>query len=82
MPRSRPPYPEEFRAEAIALVKSGGESVAQIAKDLGISDQTLRNWVVQDDVDGGRNNGVSSDERSELGRLRKENRVLPRSARC
>lgn len=42
MPRTRPPYPPEFRAEAIRLVKSSGESIRQVAKDLGISDQTLR----------------------------------------
>jgi transposase len=76
VPRPRPPYPPEFRAEAIRLVKASGESVAQVAKDLGISDQTLRNWIAQDDVDAGRKSGVTSDERAELGRLRKENRVL------
>ena len=54
MPRSRPPYPPEFRAEAIRLVKASGESIPRIAKDLGISGQTLRNWVAQDDVDAGR----------------------------
>ena len=41
-------------AEAIRLAKTSGESIARIAKDLGISDQTLRNWVSQDDVDAGR----------------------------
>ena len=51
MPRSRPPYPPEFRAEAIRLVKTSGDPLRQIAKDLGVSDQTLRNWVKQDDVD-------------------------------
>ncbi len=51
MPRSRPPYPEEFRAEAVRLVESSGEPITRIAKDLGISDQTLRNWVAQDDLD-------------------------------
>ncbi len=76
MPRSRPPYPDEFRAEAVRLVKAGDDSVAQIAKDLGISDQTLRNWVAQDDVDAGKKPGLKSDERAELGQLRKENRKL------
>jgi transposase len=51
VPRTRPPYPPEFRAEAVRLVKSSGETISQIAKDLGISDQTLRNWVGQDNVD-------------------------------
>ncbi len=77
MPRSRPPYPEEFRREAVALVRSSSDrSVPQIAKDLGISGQTLRNWVKQAEVDRGARHGLSSDEREELGRLRRENRVL------
>jgi transposase len=76
VPRSRAPYPPEFRAEAVRLVKSTGESIPQIAKDLGISDQTLRNWVRQDDVDAGRKTGLTSDERARLRELEKENRRL------
>jgi transposase len=77
MSRSRPPYPEEFRREAVALVRSARDrSVPQIAKELGISGQTLRNWVKQAEVDRGARHGLSSDEREELGRLRRENRVL------
>jgi transposase len=76
MPRTRPPYPEEFRREAVELVRSGRRSVREAAESLGVSQQTLRNWVKQADVDGGRREGVTSDEREELGRLRRENRVL------
>ena len=76
MPRTRPPYPPEFRAEAIRLVKTSGDSIRQVAKDLGISDQTLRNWVAQDDVDGSRKNGLTSDERVRLRELERENRRL------
>lgn len=76
MPRSRPPYPPEFRAEAVRLVKTSGEPIARIAKDLGISDQTLRNWVAQDDVDAGRKSGLTSDERTRLRELERENRKL------
>lgn len=76
MPRSHPPYPEEFRVEAIRLAKTSGETIAQVAKDLGISDQTLRNWVKQDDVDRGKTPGLTSEERTELGQLRRENRKL------
>jgi len=76
VPRSRPPYPPQFRAQAVRLVKSSGESIPRIAKDLGISDQTLRNWVAQDDTDAGKRTGLTSDERSRMRELEKENRKL------
>ncbi len=76
MPRTRPPYPPEFKAEAVRLAKSSGETIAQIAKDLGISDQTLRNWVGQDNVDAGKKSGLTSDERARMRELEKENRKL------
>jgi transposase-like protein len=47
VPRSRPPYPEEFRREAIKLAQLGGKPQRKLAKDLGISDVTLRNWLKQ-----------------------------------
>jgi len=56
--------------------KTPDRSVPEIAKELGISDQPLRNWVRQDEVDRGARHGLSSDEREELGRLRRENRRL------
>jgi putative transposase len=76
VPRSRPPYPDEFRLDAVRLVRSGGESVPKVAKDLGISDQTLRNWVRQADVDQGKAEGLTSEEREELRQLRRDNRRL------
>jgi len=76
VPRTRPPYPPEFRREAIELVRSSGEPIGQIAKDLGCTEQTLRNRVKQAEVDLGRRPGVRSDEREELTQLRRENRVL------
>ena len=76
MPRPHAPYPPEFRSEAVRLARSGDISIPQIARDLGISDQTLRNWVAQADIDEGRSEGLTSDERDELRRLRKEVRVL------
>jgi len=76
VPRSRPPYPPEFKAEAVRLAKSSGEPIGRIAKDLGISDQTLRNWVTQDDVDGGRKSGLTTDERVRMRELERENRKL------
>ena len=77
MPRTRPPYPPEFRREAIKLVRISSKSQHQIAEDLGISDVTLRNWVKQAERDEGkRPDGLSTDEREELARLRRENQTL------
>ena len=75
MPRTRPPYPAEFRREAVALVRSG-TPLKQVAAELGVSEQTLRNWRRQGDVDAGRVEGLATDEREELRRLRRENRRL------
>lgn len=77
--RTRPPYPAEFKAEAIALVRRGaatGVSVAQVARDLGLSSDTLRGWVKQAQVDRGEREGLTSEEQDELARLRRRVRVL------
>lgn len=75
MPRTRPPYPPEFRREALELVRSG-RSIRDVAESLGVSEQTLRSWSRQDDADAGRAEGLTSAEREELRRLRRENRRL------
>ncbi len=77
MSRSHPPYPPEFRTEAVRLVRSGGRTPEQLARDLGWSAQAIRNWVRQADLDEGRrHDGLTTAERAELVRLRRENRVL------
>ena len=70
------PYPMEFRREAVALLKSSGKTVPQLAGELGVSPQSLRNWARQLEVDDGRAEGLSSAERDELRRLRRELRVV------
>ena len=70
------PYPIEFRREAVALLKGSGKTVPQLAAELGISPQSLRNWSRQLDVDDGRAEGLSSAERDELRRLRRELRTV------
>src|SRR5579859_6783819 len=76
MARTRKPYPLEFRAEAVRLVRSGGK-LSQVAGDLGISTESLRHWMKQQDIDQGRRaDGLTTEERDELRRLRRENRVL------
>ncbi len=77
MGKTRPPYRPEFRAEAVRLVRQSGKSIPGIARDLGVSDQSLRNWVRQADLDTGlRSDGLTTEEREELRRLRRENRIL------
>jgi transposase len=71
------PYPPDFRAEAIRMVRTSGKPRSEIAKELGLTSETLRLWVKQADLDAGtRQDGLTSEEREELRRLRKENRVL------
>ncbi len=70
-------YPEEFKAEAVQLARSSPEkSTRQISYELGIADQTLRNWIEQAQIDRGEREGLSTEEREELRRLRRENRIL------
>ena len=77
MPKTKPPYPWEFRAEAVRLARSKQQPVAQTARDLGVSYETLRHWIKQAELDQGlRTDGLTSAEREELTRLRRENRVL------
>jgi len=76
MPKSKPPYPEEFRAEAVRLAGSSGRPVGEIAADLGVSQQTLRNWVFAAQVDDGEREGLTTDDREELRLLRRKVRVL------
>ncbi len=75
MPKTRPPYPPEFRRQALELLRAG-TPLKEVAEDLGVSEQTLRNWRRQGDIDAGRSEGLASDEREELRRLRRENRRL------
>jgi len=71
-----PPYTLEFKREAVKLLRSGDRSVPQLARDLGVSQGSLRAWAAQLDVDEGKAEGLSSALREELKRLRRENRVL------
>ena len=76
MPKSKPPYPPEFRREALELIRISDKPISQIAKDLGVTDQTLRNWKRQAEIDAGKAEGLTSDERAELRELRRRVRTL------
>ena len=72
MPAAKPP---EFRRRAVELTRRREKPIAEIAQDLGIAESCLRRWLKQGDIDTGRSEGLSTDERAELVRLRRENRV-------
>jgi transposase len=67
------PHPPEFRQRAVDLARQGTTPVSKIARDLGISDSCLRNWMHQADADA---NGTGGDEKKEVAELRRRNRVL------
>jgi transposase len=69
-------YPPELRRRAVELARLREKPITQLAADLGISDQTLRNWLRQADIDEGRRDGLTTEERQEIVRLRRANRVL------
>jgi transposase len=76
MPKTRPPYPEQFRREAVGLLRSG-RLIPDVAESLGVSQQTLRNWSKQQQADRGeRHDTLTSAEREELRELRKRVRRL------
>ncbi len=78
MPRTHPPDPPEFRAEAVRLARGSEKSIPVLAADLGVSSEALRHWLRQADADAGRGQpgDLTTDERDELRRLRRENQVL------
>jgi len=76
MPRSHAPYPAEFRRQIVALARAG-RSPEELAEEFEPSANAIRNWVRQADIDEGRSEGgLTSDERDELRRLRRENKQL------
>ena len=76
MARKHPPYTPEFRRQMIELVRAG-RTPEELAKEFEPSAQTIRNWVAQADRDAGRReDGLTTAERDELSRLRRENRQL------
>lgn len=69
-------YSTEFKQEAIALVRDQGLTISGAASDLGLSPTTLQRWVAQAKVDSGEKDGLTTDEKDELARLKRENRIL------
>jgi transposase len=76
MPGPTPHYPPEFKREAVELYLSSEKSIPRMAKELGIADESLRRWIRQHEIDKSEREGLTTDERKELSRLRGENKTL------
>jgi transposase len=74
--RPRRSFTDEFKAEVVELVRQPGNSAAGVGRDLDLTETAVRAWVKQADIDDGHRDGLSSVERAELARLRREVRVL------
>ena len=70
------PYPKEFRDDVVAVARKAQAPLSQIAKDFGISEGCLHNWLKNADIEDGRRDGVTGAERADLRELKKRNRLL------
>ena len=62
MPNTKPPYPQEFKREAVRLVKEGGRKISDVARELGVTGESIRNWIRQYEIDHGQREGLTTDE--------------------
>ena len=74
--RKRREFTTEYKAEVVALFRTTDKSVAQIAKELDLTPSAVQRWVTQAEVDAGKREGLTTNEREELAYLRRENRIL------
>jgi len=74
--RARREFSEEFKARTVELILSSGKSINEVCRELDLTETAVRRWVKQARIDQGESPGLTSDERAELARLRRENRVL------
>ena len=70
------PHPREFRDDVVAVARKGEAPIAEIARDFGISESCLRNWLAKANVDDGRRPGVTTAESAEVRELKRRNRLL------
>ncbi len=76
--RKRRKFTSEYKAETVRLVAESGKTIGEVARDLDLTESSLRNWVKQSEIDAGRGpaGALTSEEREEFRRLRRENRHL------
>jgi transposase len=74
--RPRRSFTPEFKARTVELVRSSGKSVAEVCRDLDLTETAVRRWIAQADIDAGRRDGLTTAGREELAQLRREVRVL------
>jgi transposase len=74
--RPRRSFTPEFKAEIVGLCQRGDRTIGQVSRDFDLTETAVRAWVQQADVDGGARDGLTTEERQELTRLRRENRSL------
>ena len=74
--RTRRKFSDEFKRDAVEIVRSSGESIAEVARELGIYDSSLGNWVRQDEINRGERDGLSTDDKGRLSELERENARL------
>ena len=74
--RPRRSFTKEFKAEVVELVRQDGNTAASVARDLDLTETAVREWARQADIDEGRSEGLTTAERDELSRLRRENARL------
>ena len=74
--RQRRYFSPEFKAQTVELIRKSGKTIPEVCRDLDLSETAVRRWVAQAEIDDGRREGLTTSERDELVRLRRENRVL------
>jgi len=74
--RPRRSFTPEFKAEIVERCRAGDRTIGQVARDFDLTETAVRAWVHQAEIDAGERNGLSTEERQELSRLRRENKRL------
>jgi transposase len=74
--RSRRKFTKEFKAETVALIRRSGKSIAEVSREMGLPESSVHRWLAQSDIDSGQRDGLTTAEREELSRLRRELRVV------